>query len=355
MRPVARSDDCCPAGCTHDDDPDCSPVRRRRRQTTLGRDMRHRRRPAPPTAARPRATTTTPARTTTWSARGYVLRAVRVHARSPSSAPATAAALRGRTPTPIWIPTALPCAATAIVDRPAELCDFGAGGLPGPDTCPSPDVCMPLRRDRPGRYVAAPPASRRRSPPALAATAAVRRGAPRVDDSDCPSICGDGVVETGENCDRAITGGSAGRLRAHLRRRRRLHGRPGVGVGRGRARARAPTRPSPAAFRTTGAARRAARPRATRLRPDVRRQADRRGESSAIRPARARRRCPDDGDPCTEERLTGPATLQRRVPARPDHRLLGTDARRLLPDGLHARQRHRLLNRGPGRIAGARA
>ena len=35
-------------------------------------------------------------------------------------------------------------------------------------------------------------------------------GCTAVDDSDCPPICGDGVVETSENCDRAITAGQPG-------------------------------------------------------------------------------------------------------------------------------------------------
>ncbi|HXU01779.1 MAG TPA: hypothetical protein VN903_12350, partial [Polyangia bacterium] len=95
-----------------------------------------------------------------------------------------------------------------IVDRPAELCDFAAG-CPRPDTCPSDDYCanyvLTGRADTCSAACVSMPITGCKDddkccPPGCNAT----------NDNDCPTICGDGVVESGESCDRAITAGAPG-------------------------------------------------------------------------------------------------------------------------------------------------
>jgi hypothetical protein len=95
-----------------------------------------------------------------------------------------------------------------VVESPVELCDYGAG-CPGPDTCPSNDVC--------GRYTVTGKAdSCTAACVANPITACVSNdgccapGCTHANDSDCPSICGDGIVDEDETCDRAITAGAPG-------------------------------------------------------------------------------------------------------------------------------------------------
>ena len=101
-----------------------------------------------------------------------------------------------------------------VVERPIELCDYAAGtmgmaGCPGPGSCPSDDACS--------NYVVTG-----RADTCSAACVAMPKttcadddkccpgGCSAANDNDCPAICGDGVVETGESCDRAITAGAVG-------------------------------------------------------------------------------------------------------------------------------------------------
>ena len=212
-----EKDGCCPEGCASAEDPDCSPacgdgfV-----QTTLGEecDTGLYRPTACPACARPRATTITHARTTTWSAPGRVPRAA-FTCPSPNLVPATAAAFR--VPRSIWIRTVRPCAATASsTGRPRSATSASGAGCPDAGDVQVDDACTTYavtgRADNCSAACVATPVTAcvggdRCCPP----------GCTAVDDSDCPAICGDGVVETSRELRPRDHRGPAGRVRPHLR------------------------------------------------------------------------------------------------------------------------------------------
>ncbi len=99
-----------------------------------------------------------------------------------------------------------------VVESPFERCDWIiSGSCPGllDNSCPQPVGCT--------RYTVQGSASSCSATcVAMPITAPADhddccpKGFTRADDSDCPVICGDGVVESGESCDRAITAGAPG-------------------------------------------------------------------------------------------------------------------------------------------------
>ena len=96
---------------------------------------------ASPVRARPRATTRTHARTTTWSAPGRVPRAAYT---CPSRIGVRRRLLPCRARRSIWIPDCPALCGNGIVDRPAEICDYGAGaGCPGLDVSVRPTPAPP--------------------------------------------------------------------------------------------------------------------------------------------------------------------------------------------------------------------
>ena len=267
-------------------------VRRRRRRADAGEtcDIAHPagRRPAP---ARPPATTRSRAPTTAWSAPGT-------------------------------------CAARCVLMPDHRRCVPGDGCCPpgGDDFMLDPD-CAPVVRQRRRREAGRElrlrrrrglPEGRRRCPSNDACTRYAVTGRPDACSAACVAtpitacVDGDGCCppgctarrrhglprrsaatassSTGESCDRAITAGPAGRLPAHLRRRRRLHARPGVRArSKGCSRDLQPPAASPAASPATAAARTAApADDRQRLRPDLRRRARSARARPAIRPAPAR-------------------------------------------------------------------
>jgi hypothetical protein len=95
-----------------------------------------------------------------------------------------------------------------VVDAPVEICDWGVSQGSCPETCPPPRGCTRFeRRGDPDACNAACVAIAitgcSREPPDGCCPA----GCTALTDADCPTICGDGVLETGETCDRAITAG----------------------------------------------------------------------------------------------------------------------------------------------------
>jgi len=103
-----------------------------------------------------------------------------------------------------------PICGNGIVERPVEACDYAAaGGDSCPTNCPAVGSCTTIA-------LRGSPASCSASCVAVPITACVGgdgccpAGCTTATDADCPIVCGDGVVETGERCDRAITAGLPG-------------------------------------------------------------------------------------------------------------------------------------------------
>ncbi|HVZ73748.1 MAG TPA: hypothetical protein VHJ20_15320 [Polyangia bacterium] len=104
------------------------------------------------------------------------------------------------------------CAAVCgngVAEPPAETCDYAAGAGACPVTCPAGDACAPVSNDGAvGTCTAACVAH-----PVTACKAGdgcCPAGCTIEDDADCPETCGDGVLEADEICDRAITAGQPG-------------------------------------------------------------------------------------------------------------------------------------------------
>ncbi len=101
-----------------------------------------------------------------------------------------------------------PACGNGIVEPPVETCD---SAIPGscPASCPAAGSCTKVAL----RGSAATCSAACVSTPIVAcvnADGCCPTGCTAANDSDCPIVCGDGVVETGESCDRAITAGLPG-------------------------------------------------------------------------------------------------------------------------------------------------
>jgi hypothetical protein len=102
-----------------------------------------------------------------------------------------------------------PGCGNGVVDAPVETCDYAIAGS-CPDTCPPPRACtrFELRGAR-GTCDATCAAI-----PITACSPAkddcCPAGCTALTDVDCPPFCGDGAIESGETCDRAITPGMPG-------------------------------------------------------------------------------------------------------------------------------------------------
>ena len=259
VRPAARSQN----------DPDCSPACGDGfdRAVTAARNATPARRAgSSPAAARRRATTTNPCTDDAWSAPAPARRGA-CTCRSPSSAPATAAASPGAT---FYARPRLPRHVRQrhrrAAGRDLRLRRTAHGRVPTPEACPSERRCTryaltgrrrqlqrDLRRDADHRL-----RRRRRLLPA-----GLHRGRRQRLPGDLRRRRGRNQRELRPRDHR----GPAGRLPPHLRRRRRLHVRPGVGVGRGLLAHLQPPAASPAASPTTAAARTAAPPTTTATAP----------------------------------------------------------------------------------------
>ncbi len=105
-------------------------------------------------------------------------------------------------------PDCKPACGDGVVDPPDETCDNGIESS-CPATCPPPRACMRFQLEG-----ATETCNARCVPIALTCSLAkddcCPAGCTALTDVDCPTICGDGAIETTETCDRAITPGKPG-------------------------------------------------------------------------------------------------------------------------------------------------
>ena len=102
-----------------------------------------------------------------------------------------------------------PLCGNGIVESPAERCDYAAGNGSCPTDCPSAGRCAPVQLVGEAamcsaRCVASPITA------CVSGDGCCPSGCTAPTDSDCYVICGDGVVGVGESCDRRITAGKPG-------------------------------------------------------------------------------------------------------------------------------------------------
>jgi len=107
-------------------------------------------------------------------------------------------------------PDCAPVCGNGVVESPAERCDFGIpGSCPDAVTCPQQQQTGCMRYTLQGQKCSATCVQ-------LPITDCVGGDdccppdCLRAEDSDCPIICGDGLVEGNESCDRGITAGAPG-------------------------------------------------------------------------------------------------------------------------------------------------
>jgi hypothetical protein len=115
-------------------------------------------------------------------------------------------------------PDCTPQCGNGIVERPVEICDYAAvtpatdeapGSTGCPTSCPSDAACtryvLQGRVDTCSAHCVAMPITACADDDSCCPT-----GCTIANDSDCGAICGDGVVSNNESCDRAITAGFPG-------------------------------------------------------------------------------------------------------------------------------------------------
>ena len=103
-----------------------------------------------------------------------------------------------------------PSCGNGVVESPAETCDYNAGaGASCPTGCPPAGACMRVELHGSPLICSATCTAE----PIVACVAGDNccpAGCTAVNDPNCAVICGDGAVEPGERCDRAITAGTPG-------------------------------------------------------------------------------------------------------------------------------------------------
>jgi hypothetical protein len=202
----AQTDACCPAGCTWANDPDCSVACGDGfLQPSLGEECEVLSPPGQPDACPsscPAPNRCTEARLVsagTCAAICVALPITSFRAGDGCCAPG------GNS---IVDPDCDVQCGNGIVERPAERCDHAVGGsCPDADACPPADACTTVfhrgtTRNCSAECISVPKTACSSGdgccPPGCSAAA----------DSDCPVICGNGIRDAGERCDRGITAGA---------------------------------------------------------------------------------------------------------------------------------------------------
>jgi hypothetical protein len=108
-------------------------------------------------------------------------------------------------------PDCTPQCGNGVVESPVERCDFGVdGSCPTADACPFAGYCTRYERQGSPVNCSATCVATPITACSLQKDDCCPPGCTAADDVDCPVICGDGVVEAEESCDRAITAGAPG-------------------------------------------------------------------------------------------------------------------------------------------------
>jgi hypothetical protein len=216
----AGADQCCPAGCTAETDPDCSPVCgnggvdfTRGEMCDIGAGPLDFRSQCPTSCAD--SNVCTEDRLVSAGTCAAVCEYLPItEFRAGDGCCPRPAGPRGAGATFLNDPDCPPTCGNGVVESPIEHCDWIiSGSCPGllDNSCPQQVGCT--------RYVVQGSASSCSATcVAMPITAPADddgccpNGFTSADDSDCPVICGDGVVdvEAGESCDRAITAGAPG-------------------------------------------------------------------------------------------------------------------------------------------------
>jgi hypothetical protein len=106
-------------------------------------------------------------------------------------------------------PDCAPICGDGVVERPVESCDYAAAPDSCPTGCPAAGSCTTVAlRGSPANCTATCVAT-----PIVGCVGGdgcCPPGCTAATDSDCPAVCGDGVVESSEQCDRGITAGKPG-------------------------------------------------------------------------------------------------------------------------------------------------
>jgi hypothetical protein len=201
-----QSDGCCPTGCTSADDPDCSATCGDGKvQANETCDVAI---PAGSAGACPTACPDGNACTTDLLLSSGTCDATCVHL------PVTAfIAGDGCCPPGGDLDLDADCAAVCgdgIVEPPVETCDKAiAGSCPSPTTRPAADKCTTLTlQGSPSTCTSVWVATTITA--CASGDGCCPAGCTAASDGDCPGICGDGVVEVNEQCDRAISAGMPG-------------------------------------------------------------------------------------------------------------------------------------------------
>jgi hypothetical protein len=200
-------DGCCPDGCTHATDADCSPtcgdgVVQSANGETCDIAIAAGKPGACPTSCADGLACTTDELVGAGTCQAACLHLLVLEARAgdgccPQGADAS------------LDPDCPPLCGNAVVEPPGETCDYGIGMTACPSTCLGDNACTNVRLEG----VAGTCNARCVAHPVTACVSGdgCCPGACTVaHDTDCPVVCGDGVLSAGEACDRGITAGFPG-------------------------------------------------------------------------------------------------------------------------------------------------
>jgi hypothetical protein len=203
---LATADGCCPAGCTAATDPDCSP--------TCGNGIVEAARETCDTAVARGAPGACPASCDDGNActQDLLVGAGTCSATCvflPITEPRAGDGCCPPGADFLLDPDCAPVCGNGVTEPPAESCDFAASAGACPTACPPGAACTPVRLEGTpaacnARCVASPITA------CAGGDGCCPAGCTALTDGDCPAVCGDGVLSPGERCDRAITTGVPG-------------------------------------------------------------------------------------------------------------------------------------------------
>jgi hypothetical protein len=203
----AKSDGCCGDGCASRDDPDCSPTCGDGVVQPLNGETCDVAIPAGAPGACPKSCGSPAACTRrmlvsagTCQATCFTLPVTDFRAGDdccPAGADAT------------LDPDCAPRCGNGVVETPGETCDYAADTRACPMTCPAGDACTPVTRE--GTVGTCTSACVARPVTAcVSGDGCCPTWCTIATDTDCPPVCGDGARSAGEACDRGITAGMPG-------------------------------------------------------------------------------------------------------------------------------------------------
>jgi hypothetical protein len=201
---------CCPAGCTADNDPDCSDRCGNGAEDISRGEVCDISLPPSNPSHCPMSCSDSKQCTDDLLVSAGTCSATCVYLPTTAFRPGDGCCPQGAGANFLLDPDCAPMCGNGVVESPIEHCDFGIhDSCPVLNSCPPQIACTRYTVQGSGSACSATCVATPITRP-VNGDNCCPPGYTSVDDSDCPAICGNGVVEDRESCDRAITAGTPG-------------------------------------------------------------------------------------------------------------------------------------------------